>query len=117
MSVCNSLEILWRGHDSELDSSLISESLVGPLADRAEHLDCCDTIIGNENLEDNQSVPFVARACSMQLIRKYVGRLFLNVSDRDSLDRDKLIEQASQPKPYLCDDGVAALCLDVVCYF
>jgi hypothetical protein len=46
----NALEIFRRGHDGELYGSLISKSLIAPLSDGAEHLDCCDTIVGDEDL-------------------------------------------------------------------
>lgn len=46
----NTLEILWRSHDGELDCSLISERLVVPFPDGADALESCDTVVGDEYL-------------------------------------------------------------------
>jgi hypothetical protein len=43
-------QVLWRGHDGELDGALIAEGLVGPFPHRADLLDCGNTVIGNQDL-------------------------------------------------------------------
>jgi len=43
-------QILWCGHDSKLDSALVTKGLVGPPPHGADFFDRCDTIVGNEDL-------------------------------------------------------------------
>jgi len=48
--VCICLQILWGGHDGELYGPLIAKGLVCPFSYRPDLLDCCNTIVGNQNL-------------------------------------------------------------------
>ena len=44
------MQILRRGHDGEFDSTLGTESLVGPFSDRSNLLDGGDTVVCNQDL-------------------------------------------------------------------
>lgn len=56
------LQILWSGHDGELYRPLVSEGLVSPLADRANFLNSCNAVIGNENLRNGSLAGFYWRS-------------------------------------------------------
>jgi hypothetical protein len=49
--ICIGPQILWGCHDSELNGSLVSKSLVRPFSNRSNFLDSCNAIIRNEHLQ------------------------------------------------------------------
>lgn len=44
------LQVLWCNHDNKSDRSFVTKHLIGPAADGAHALDCCNTIVGNKHL-------------------------------------------------------------------
>ena len=48
-------QIFWRCHHSELNGSLVSESLVCPFSHRSDLFDSRNTVVRNENLKSVQS--------------------------------------------------------------
>lgn len=48
--ICVGLQVLWGGHDSELNRSLIAERLICPFPYRADLLDSSNSIVRNEYL-------------------------------------------------------------------
>ena len=58
ISIC--LQIFRCGHDGELNRPFIAKSLVCPFPDRADLLDRCDTIVGDEDLytQEHQTLAY-----------------------------------------------------------
>jgi len=44
-------QIIWCGHDCELNGTFIPKSFVCPFPDGSDHLDGCNTVVGNEHLK------------------------------------------------------------------
>lgn len=44
------LQILWGGHDGEVDGALVAKRLIRPFSDGSDLLDGGNTVVGNENL-------------------------------------------------------------------
>ena len=55
--VCVCLQIFWSGHDCELNGALVAESLVGPFSYGTDFLDRCNTVVGNQNLQNRCQRP------------------------------------------------------------
>jgi hypothetical protein len=64
---CVNPQIFWCCHDSELDGSLVAESLVCPFSNGSNFLDGCDTVIGNENLDVTRRQSVTDRNCKYAL--------------------------------------------------
>ena len=48
--VCVRVQIFWCSHHGKLYRPLVAEGFVGPFSYRSDLFDCCDTVVGNENL-------------------------------------------------------------------
>jgi len=104
------LQIFWCSHDSKLNSSLVSKSLVTPLPDGPEHLDCCDTIVGDENLDTRHKRYSVIDALAL---REPPAR----VSTQQALSADRFTAATAKcmRETYLRDNGMSSLCFHEIC--
>lgn len=107
---CIGLQVFRGHHDNKTDCPFIAEHFVGPAADGAHALNCCNAIVGNKHLEKQST-------SSVTITNMVKSCCSSNVMECKYTDWHNITIFGSEPYDFTTEHPTSLSCIGQCCLF